>query len=324
MHTAIRVGGTIRLISCLIIIAGCMATAPMAAQPRLERLDPRFDALIPQSAVIEELADGIEWAEGPLWNPSDKSLLLSDVAGRVILRWKEGEGLAPFLERSGGSNGLAFDAQGRLVMALELDRRVVRRNDDGSLAVVADRYDGKRLNSPNDLAYGPGGNLYFTDPSFGLSANSPEKELPFSGVYRVTPDGTVSLVTSQLRSPNGLGFSPDGKTLYVTDQEPGRALWMAFPVNPDGSVGPARRFAEVVGRGAPDGLEVDAAGNVFATGPGGVHVFAPDGTPLGRILTGETTANVAWGGEDGSVLFIAANHKLLRVRTMTRGVAPLE
>ena len=302
----------------------CAAATPVAANAQFERLDPRFDALIPQSAVIEELADGIRWAEGPLWVTRDRSLLFSDVASNVILRWKEGETLTRFMEGTSGGNGLAFDPSGRLVICQEIGRQVVRRNEDGSISVIADRYEGKRLNGPNDLVYGPGGNLYFTDPPFGLpgGANSPAKELEFNGVYRVTPEGKVSLVTSVLRSPNGIGFSPDGKTLYVTNMEQGRAVWMAFPVNADGSVGPARMFAEAVGRGDADGLKVDATGNVFATGPGGVHVFAPDGTRIGRILTGQPTANVAWG-DDGSVLYITANRKLLRVRTTTRGMAPL-
>ncbi|MEX1184818.1 MAG: SMP-30/gluconolactonase/LRE family protein, partial [Gemmatimonadota bacterium] len=316
------------------IAFACTLIAPTAAMAQFERLEPRFDALIPRTAAIEVLADGIGWAEGPVWDASDGSLLLSDVVGNVIFRWKEGVGLTRFRERSGytgtepftgrepGSNGLTFDDRGRLVMCQHGDRRVARLNEDGSITVLADRYEGRRFNSPNDLVYGPRGDLYFTDPPFGLPGtfNSPDRELDFTGVFRLAPDGAVSLLIRDLRGPNGIGMSPDGATLYVSSSERGRALWRAYPVRPDGSVGGGREFAEAVGGGpgGADGLKVDIDGNVFATGPGGVHVFAADGTRLGRILTGQPTANVAWG-DDGSVLYITANHQLLRVRTTTRG-----
>ncbi|MGH7573869.1 MAG: SMP-30/gluconolactonase/LRE family protein [Longimicrobiales bacterium] len=308
------------------------ASVPGALKAQFERLDPRFDALVPSDAVVEVLADGIEWAEGPVWDPNDEALLLSDVPRNIVFRWKEGEGLSEYLEPSGytgevpftgrepGSNGLIFDGQGRLLLCQHGDRRVVRREADGSFTVIADRYEDKRFNSPNDLTFGPNGDLYFTDPPYGLPGTfeSSEKELDFQGVYRVSADGTVSLVTAELSAPNGIGFSPDGSTLYIADSRD--ALWMAYPVLADGSIGEGRRFAEATGDdpGAPDGLEVDVNGNLFATGPGGVHVFAPDGTRLGRIVTGVPTGNVAWG-DDGSVLYIAANDRLLRVRTTTRG-----
>jgi gluconolactonase len=321
-----------RPVHCALAVA-CILVTPALAMAQIERLDPRFDTLIPRDAVIEELADGIEWAEGPVWNARDQSLLLSDVPRNVILRWKDGEGLTRFLERSGytgtepftgrepGSNGLSFDRQGRLVLCQHGNRRMARRNEDGSITAIADRYEGKRFNSPNDLAWGPNGDLYFTDPPYGLPGtfDSPAREIGFNGVYRVAADGTVSLVTSELRAPNGIAFAPDGKTLYITNSERDRALWMAYPVRADGSIGEGRLFAEATGGpGGPDGMKVDVHGNLFATGPGGVHVFAPDGTRLGRIVTNQPTGNVAWGS-DGSVLYIAANHKLLRVRTTTRG-----
>lgn len=316
----------------LAVMHGLMAPRPLDAQ--FERLDPRFDALIPPDAVLEELAEGIEWAEGPVWDANDGALLVSDIPRNVILRWKEGEGLTLYLDRSGytgtapftgrepGSNGLIFDGQGRLVMCQHGDRRVARREQDGSITVIADRYDGKRLNSPNDLVFGPNGDLYFTDPPYGLPGtfDSPSKELDFNGVYRVAPDGAVALLTAELSAPNGIAFSPDGGTLYVANSGPDH-FWMAYPVLEDGSLGEGRTFAKPSerGPGAPDGLKLDTDGNLFATGPGGVHVFAPDGTLLGRVLTGVPTGNVAWGG-DGSVLYIAANHGLLRVRTTTRGM----
>jgi gluconolactonase len=304
---------------------------------RIERLDPRLDALIFRGAVLEKVADGIAWAEGPLWDPRDGSLLFSDVPRNGIFRWKPGAGVTQFLRQSGytgtapfsgpepGSNGLAFDREGRLVMCQHGDRRIVRREPDGRFTVLADRFEGKRLNSPNDLVYRSNGDLYFTDPPFGLPGTfaDPAKEVPFQGVYRLTPEGRLSALVRDLEAPNGIAFSPDEKTLYVSNAFNKRPIWMAYPVNPDGSLGPGRRFAEASrwvkeGEGVPDGMKLDQHGNVFGAAPGGVHVLAPDGTRLGRIETGVKTGNVAWG-EDGRTLFIAANHWILRLRTTTRG-----
>lgn len=314
------------------------AAQPGMGQPPVmsfERLDPRFDALIPQNAEIEILGGGIQWAEGPVWNKADNSLLLSDVVSNVIFRWKEGEGLnryiepsgytgtAPFQGREPGSNGLIFDSQGRLVLAQHGDRRIARREADGSFTTLADRYDGKRLNSPNDLVYGPNGDLYFTDPPYGLpnTFQSAEKEQAHNGVYRLKTDGTVELLSTELTAPNGIAISPDGQTLYVASTDRQQRYWLAFPLRADGSVGEHRIFRESqeTGPGGLDGMKVDADGNIWATGPGGVHVISPDGTLLGRILTGTNTANVAWGGADGSELYITANRQLLRVKTTANG-----
>lgn len=304
---------------------------------RIERLDPRFDALIPQDTVLEQVADGIEWAEGPLWNANDASLLFSDVPRNAIFRWQEGHGVtlflndsgytgqAPFLGREPGSNGLEFDSEGRLVMCQHGNRRIARREVDDSITVLADRYEGKRFNSPNDLVFKSNGDLYFTDPPFGLpgSFDDPAKELKFQGVYRLTAGGVLTALITDLDAPNGIGFSPDEQTLYVSNAFNQRPIWMAYPVLADGTLGPGRQFAEASawvgpGEGVPDGLKIDQHGNVFAAGPGGVHVFAPDGTRLGRIVTGVPTGNLNWG-EDGSVLYIAANHTMLRLRTTTKG-----
>jgi gluconolactonase len=304
---------------------------------RIERLDPRLDALIAPGAVVEQVADGIEWAEGPLWDAKTRSLLFSDVPRNAIFRWTPGSGVSLFLDRSGytgrapftgrepGSNGLVFDRQGRLVFCQHGDRGIARLEADGRITVLANRYDGKRLNSPNDLVFRSNGDLYFTDPPFGLAGgfSDPAKETPFQGVYRLTSDGTLSVLTTEVRAPNGIGFSPDEATLYVANADNTNPIWMAYPVNPDGTLGRGRQFADArayvkPGEGVPDGLKVDRHGNVFAAAPGGVHVFAPDGTRLGRIVTGVKTGNLNWG-EDGSVLYIAADHTIRRVATRTSG-----
>ncbi len=254
------------------------------------------------------------------------------------MQWHADKGVSRFLENSGytgatpftgrepGSNGLTFDPQGRLTLCQHGDRRVSRREADGTMVPLATSYEGKRLNSPNDLVYDGQGALYFTDPPYGLPGTfkDPAKELPFQGVYRVAKDGKVTLVAKDLEAPNGLAFTPDYKTLYVANSQKEKPIWKAYKVNADGSLDAGRLFADSSklykeGDGVPDGLKVDVKGHVFATGPGGVLIYTPDGTLLGRILTGVPTANVAWG-EDGATLFITANHRVLRLRTKTQGM----
>jgi gluconolactonase len=312
-----------------------------APQTRMDRKDPRFDALIPKDAALEQLGAGFAWSEGPVWDRKGGALLFSDIPNNVINRWKAGEGVTPFLKPAGytgkepftgrepGSNGLTFDSQGRLVLCQHGDRRISRLTPDRTFATIVDRYEGKRLNSPNDLVYHSSGALYFTDPAYGLpkTFNDPARELDFTGVYRLSPDGKLTLLTKELKAPNGIAFSPDEKTLYVAQSDRERPIWTAYPVNADGTIGQGRVLADAsdaskAGKpGAPDGLKVDVKGNLFATGPGGVWVIAPDGTHLGTIETGVPTANCAWG-DDGSVLYITANDKLYRVRTSTRGKLP--
>jgi gluconolactonase len=314
------------------------SAAAASPVPRIHRLDPRFDALIAPGASAEIILDGHDWTEGPLWNPRDGSLLFSDVPRNAVFQWKAGlgvrtlfdhsgySGAAPFAGREPGSNGLGFDRDGRLVLCQHGDRAVARRERDGRITLLAQRYDGKRLNSPNDLVVRENGEIWFTDPPFGLphGFEDPAKELPYQGVYRLFPGGALELATAALEAPNGIGFSPDERTLYVSNARNAQPVWMAFEVRDDGSLGAGRIFAEARafvgdGEGVPDGLEVDTQGYVFAAGPGGVHVFAPDGSRLGRIETGVPTGNVAFGGADGSVLFIAANHAIARIQTRTRG-----
>src|SRR5687768_14693470 len=303
-----------------------------------ESLDARFLALIPADTKIEKIADDLLWSEGPIWDAKTKSLLFSDIPRNVIMKWNAEKGVSRFLESSGytgaapftgrepGSNGLTLDLQGRLTMCQHGDRRVSRRETDGTIVALATTFEGKKLNSPNDLVFDAHGALYFTDPPYGLPGTfkDPTKELPYQGVFRVGQDGKVSLLTKELEAPNGLAFSPDYKTLYVANSRASAPIWMAYEVKADGTLGKGRVFADSKpyykdGDGVPDGLKVDVQGNVFATGPGGVLVYSPDGTLLGRVLTGVPTANVAFG-EDGATLFITANHRVLRMRTKTKGV----
>jgi gluconolactonase len=314
------------------------ANAAESAYATLESRDKRFDELIAPDTKIEKIAEDLLWSEGPLWDAKNEMLLFSDIPRNRVMQWHAEKGVTVFLESSGytgaapftgkepGSNGLTFDPQGRLILCQHGDRRVSRREADGKMTPLAAGFEGKKLNSPNDLVYDDEGNLWFTDPPYGLPGTfkDPAKELAFQGVYRVSPDGRIGLATKELEAPNGLAFSPDYKILYVANSQVQAPIWKAYAVNADGSLGPGRVFADAStlhkkGDGVPDGLKVDIHGNVFATGPGGVLVYAPDGTLLGRILTGVPTANVAFG-EDGATLFVTANHRVLRLRTRTRGM----
>ena len=303
----------------------------------IERLDPRINAIIPAGAKLEKIADGFSWVEGPAWNKEGGFLLFSDIPNNAVFKWEEGKGVSLFLKPSGytgkepfhgkepGSNGLTMDAKGNLVLAEHGDRRITRLNKDGTKTVIADRYDGKRFNSPNDLVFKSNGDLYFTDPPFGLPGtfDDAEKEHPFQGVYRVTPDGEITLLTNEIKAPNGIAFSPDEKTLYVTDVSSERPAWLAYDVNYDGTISNGRVFhdaAEFVKteKGAPDGMKTDKHGNLFGAGPGGVYIFSPDGTLLGRLKTGGATSNVNWGN-DGSVLYITAGTAVYRIKLDTAG-----
>jgi gluconolactonase len=331
-------------------VAAATQQQPPAGSPyprlgRIVRSDPRLDKILPPGAQIEVLASGFDWSEGPVWLKTDPlgeqggCLLFSDVPRNHVLRWKEGEGISVFLQPSGytgrapygrepGSNGLTLDRQGRLVSCEHGDRRVSVLLWDGGKKTLADSYAGKRFNSPNDVVVKSDGSVYFTDPPYGLprQADDPRREQPHFGVYRITPDGTVTLLTAEMTRPNGLAFSPDEKTLYVAQSDPDAAIWKAFPVQADGTLGNSRVFFDATSmaksgtmKGLPDGLKVDRDGNLWATGPGGVLIFAPDGTLLGRIDTGEATANCAFGGSDGSDLYITADMYLCRVRTTAHG-----
>jgi len=315
--------------------AGEAKTYPAIGQ--IERVDPRFDAIVPPGAVLEKLAEGFEWTEGPVWVRDGGHLLFSDIPRNSVMKWKEGEGITLFMKPSGytggaprggepGSNGLLLDSSGRLILCQHGDRRVARLDTDGLWTPLADRYRGKRLNSPNDAVFKSNGDLYFTDPPYGLEGEEQKTlgELGFCGVYRLSTNNRLTLLTDQMTRPNGIAFSPDEKTLYVAQSDPKQAIWRAFDVADDGLITNGRVFfdaTEWVGKlkGLPDGMAVDQSGNLFATGPGGVNVFAPDGTLLGRINSGEATANCTFG-DDGSVLYVTADMYLCRIKTATKGL----
>lgn len=304
---------------------------------RIDRLDPRLDKLLPKDASLQKLAQGFVWSEGPVWLGDENYLLFSDIPRNSVMKWKEGEGVSLFLKPAGytgddprggesGSNGLVLDPQGRLVLCQHGDRRIARWQKDKGFTTLAGRYQGKRFNSPNDACFKSNGDLYFTDPPYGLEkgASDPKRELDFCGVYRLSADGRVTLLTKEPTRPNGIAFSPDETTLYVAQSDPEKAVWWAFQVKGDGTLGEGRVLFDATPwlkqglKGLPDGLKVDKQGNLFATGPGGVNVFAPDGTHLGRINTGVATANCAFGG-DGSTLYVTAHMFLCRIKTATKG-----
>lgn len=310
--------------------------APPQTIGTIERLDPAIDSLVPSDAVIEVLAEGFDWAEGPVWIEDGEYLLFSDVPQNRIYRWKEGAGHQVWLEPSGytgdalrgggpGSNGLLLDSEGRLVLCQHGDRRVARMDapvtaPEPIFTTLADRYEGKRFSSPNDAVFDSRGALFFTDPPYGLpdGPDDPTKETPFNGVYRLGVDGEVTLLTDELSRPNGIALSPDEKTLYVANSDPERAIWMAYDLLPSGRIENGRVFFDATEQvaerpGLPDGLKVDEAGNLFATGPGGVLVFSPDGRHLGTIRTTQATANCAFD-QDGTTLYMTAGSYLLRVR----------
>jgi gluconolactonase len=304
--------------------------APYEAVGQIERLDPALDALIPTKAKIEKLAEGFRWSEGPVWWKSERMLTFSDVPANIAYRWTETDGVSIFLTPSGftgekfegrepGSNGETLDNAGHLLLAQHGDRRIARYDaQTKSFVTIADRFEGKRFNSPNDLCVDRAGNVFFTDPPYGLPTGV-NSELGFSGVYRVSADGKVTLITKELDRPNGIALSPDQKTLYVSNSENERAVILAISLNGDGTAGASRVFFDATAlvkkglKGVPDGLRVDHKGNLWATGPGGVLVFSPAGKHLGTIQTGQPTANCAFGADEAE-LYITANNQLLRVR----------
>ncbi len=301
------------------------------------RVHPLFDKLVPINVNVERIVSGRTWVEGPVWNRKEGYLLFSDIPTNSIVKWQEGKGASVFLKPSGytgkapfggaepGANGLAYDPAGRLVSAEHGDRRIARLEANGKKITLVDRYEGKRINSPNDVVFRSNGDLYFTDPPFGLpkSYDDPRKETTFQGVYEYSKDGKLTLLTKDIKAPNGIAFSPDEKKLYISNADPQNAVWMVFDVKADGTIDNARVFFNATAwtknkSGVPDGMKVDREGNIFAAGPGGIHVISSDGKHLGSIETGVPTGNLAWG-EDGSSLFITSNTNVYRLKLTTKG-----
>lgn len=326
-----------RALAVLLIAGAPLLATPAAAQ--VERLDPALDALIDPNVELERVAGDLDWSEGPIWRRSGNYLLFSDIPQNTIYRWSAGEGLSLFMRPAGyigsdpaghelGTNGLVFDGDDRLVMADHGNRQIARLNEENwTRETLASHFEGKRLNSPNDLIIHSNGDIYFTDPPYGLAGlnDSPVKELDFNGVYRLRPSGELTVITRDLTFPNGIALSPDERTLYVAISDPRGPVWMAYDVAPDGAVSGGRVFfdgaelQQAGKRGAPDGLAVDADGNLWATGPGGVLIITPEGRHLGTIVTGQATSNATFG-EDGSVLYLTADAEIIRVQTRTRGI----
>jgi gluconolactonase len=317
---------------------GPQGAAP-AAQPlvaRVVKLDPALDAIVDENAAIEKAAGGVGFAEGPVWL-RDGALAFSDIPGNTVYRIGAGGALAVVRKPSGydgepwrpgahiGSNGLTIDGDGRIVFAEHGNRRVTRMERDGTITVLASQWEGKRLNSPNDVIFKKDGTLYFTDPPYGLPQQDkdPGKEIEFSGIYRLK-DGKVELLARELARPNGIAFSPDEKFLYVANAEQTRRIWMRYEVKGDGTLGAGTVFFDATGEslpGIPDGLKVDVGGNLVATGPGGVWILTPQGKALGRIEVPELPANVAFG-DDGNTLYMTARTSVYKIRLKRGGVLP--
>jgi gluconolactonase len=304
-----------------------------AEKGKIEVMDPAMLKYVAQDTKVEILAEGFKWSEGPLWIENGKYLLFSDIPPNKVMKWSEKDGLTEYLHPAGytgtvpregepGSNGLILDNQGRLVMCHHGDRRMARMEAPldkpvSKFVTLADKYEGKRFNSPNDAVYHSSGDLYFTDPPYGLVKNmdDPAKELSYQGVFRAKKDGTVELLYKELSRPNGIAFSRDEKKLYVANSDVNR-IWMVFDVRADGGIENGKIFydASSIDRpGSPDGMKVHSSGNIFTTGPGGVLVLSPEGKLLGRIDVADVCSNVAFDTKE-EYLYITANSRLVRVK----------
>jgi gluconolactonase len=351
-------------VELLVILLGTLgATAcsrersefPVTVHTEVVRLDPAMDTIVPLTATLELLAEGFLLTEGPVWR-GDGHLLFSDLEGDLIYTWRPDrwvpsgivgslmpDGLYTWMKKRRISeyrvrngyirkkrpaysfpNGLALDKEGRLTMCEHGHRRVTRLEKDGSVTVLADRYEGHRLNSPNDLVYRSDGSLYFTDPPFGLpqTFHDSGKELPFSGVFSLS-QGKLRLLSVDLSGPNGLAFSPDEKYLYVTNSDADQRVVMRYDANADGTLSNGIVFYDMTfapGRGGLDGMKIDQHGNLYVTGPGGIWVLSPNGKHLGTIKGPKQPANIAWGDDDGKTLFLTAQTELQRIRLNVAGV----
>jgi gluconolactonase len=340
-----------RMVTCL--VATTLATASFATSAQetglVHRLDPALDAIVPADAKVEKVAGGFGFAEGPVWVRDGGFLIFSDIPDNVIRKWNPADNtVSVFLEKSGftgadatgvggeqthvtrstiyliGSNGVTLDPQGRVAFNAMGDRQVVRIERDGRRTVLASHYNGKRLNSTNDLVFKKNGSLYFTDPPSGLRGRNddPRKELPFNGVY-LLKDGKVQLLARDLGNPNGVVLSPDEQALYVNSTVDRKVF--RFDVNADDTVGNRRVFVDMTSDnrpGVPDGMKVDQRGNLYTTGPGGIWVVSPEGRHLGTLAFPERPANLAFGDADGKALYVTARTSLYRIRLNVAGVRP--
>ena len=320
-------------------VAPSFAALPASApRPSITTIAREARQIVASTAQVEQLADGFDWVEGPLWVRESGSLLFSDVPRNRIYQWSRNGGTRLFLEPSGGvgnlkgfrepgSNGLKPGRPGFLLMADQGQRGIAELNlTTKQHRIIVDRFEGKRFNSPNDLIVGPDGSIWFTDPPYGLEGvdASPLKEQPANGVYRIAADGAVTRVEAGLRYPNGIALSPDARTLYVSNSDPEHAVILAYDVSRSGRLSRRRVFVDMtplVGTlpGLPDGMVVDVRGNLFATGPGGVHIFTSAGRELSRISTGAAISNCTFGGLDGRTLFMTSTHTVYALRTKVRG-----
>jgi gluconolactonase len=339
------------LLACVALVSFVAAfAAPARAQlpqtPQIVRLDPALDAIVSPSAKPENIAGDLSFTEGPVWDRRGGFLLFSDIPANVVDKLDRHGKISVFLEKSGydgaippppkplpfaggaylrylfGSNGLAIDREGRLILCEHGNRRVTRLEKDGTRTVLADRWDGKRFSSPDDVVVKSDDAIYFTDPPYGLPATRGEREIPFTGVYRIK-DGKVDLLIKDLRGANGLAFTPDERFLIVNDSA--ARSYTRFPVKPDGLLGDPQLFYDFSKGGGPvvpDGMKIDSRGDVFATGTNGLWILSPDAKPLGRIELPEVPVNLAFGEKDGKTLFITARTSLYRVRLKVSGPHP--
>lgn len=328
-NSPMKTNGKFQILLTLVLGSGACA--------QVLRVDPALDQIVPASAAIQKLAEGFIFTEGPVW-VRQGYLLFSDVPGNVIRKWTPDGKVVEYRRPSGydgtdapegafiGSNGLTLDRQGRLIICEHGNGRLTRLEKDGKLTVLASKYEGKRLNSPNDVVCKKDGALYFTDPPYGFvkQDQDPKKELKFNGVYRLA-GGKLQLLYRDLTRPNGLAFSPDEKSLYVGNSDPQRKIWMRFEVKADGSLANGKVFYDVTNQtadGLPDGMKIDQKGNLYCTGPGGIWIFSPAGKHLGTIQPPETPANLAWGDADGKTLYITARKGLYRIMLQIPGIRP--
>lgn len=337
----------ILFLTIAVLLTGIKLSAQNAGQ--IIRLDPALSALVPADAHVEKVADGFGFVEGPVWVHSNDPgyLLFSDIPANAIKKWTPDGKVSVFLEKSGftgadasnvgyklnnghadvtliGSNGITLDKQGRVAFAQHGNGAVERLEKDGKRTVLASKYEGKRLNSPNDLVYKSDGSLYFTDPPFGFRQGDkdPKKELAFNGVYRLA-NGKLQLLFKDFNAPNGIAFSPDEKYLYLNDST--TKVYWRFDVKPDGTIANGKLFfdmSKAKDDGVPDGMKVDQKGNIYGVGPGGIWILSPEGKHLGTIKVPEQPANLAWGDVDGKTLYITAVTGLYRIHLSVPGIRP--